>query len=45
MSSWSRPPTRTEVAKIKGLLCFYDEKVDAVILDGRELPKPRIKWS
>ena len=42
---WTYPDPLPEVAKIKGLLCFYDEKVDAVILDGRELPKSRTKWS
>jgi uncharacterized protein (DUF427 family) len=37
---WFYPEPLPEVARIKDLLCFYSEKVDAVILDGRELPKP-----
>ena len=34
-----RHPT-PEVAKIAGRLCFYNEKVDAIYVDGEEQPKP-----
>jgi len=37
---WTYADPLPEVAKIRDLLCFYDEKVDAVILDGRDAPKP-----
>ncbi len=41
---WSYESTVSECPKIKGLLCFYNEKVDAVFVDGREVPKPEAKW-
>ncbi|HEX9032169.1 MAG TPA: DUF427 domain-containing protein [Streptosporangiaceae bacterium] len=34
-----------ECPKIEGLICFFNEKVDAIFLDGAELPKPRTPWS
>ena len=42
---WFYPEPVREVAPIKDHLCFYNEKVDAVILDGAEQPKPKTKWS
>ena len=38
--AWVYPDPLPEVGRIKDLLCFYGEKVDAMILDGQELPKP-----
>lgn len=37
---WSYKYPTPEVAKIAGRLCFYNEKVDAIIVDGEEQPKP-----
>jgi uncharacterized protein (DUF427 family) len=34
-----------ECPKIKNLLCFFNENVDAILVDGRETPKPKTKWS
>ncbi len=42
---WSYPDPVPEAAKIKDLLCFYNERVDAIRVDGHEVPKPRTKWS
>jgi uncharacterized protein (DUF427 family) len=42
---WSYPDPVPECPKIKGLMCFYNENVDAVTVDGEEIPKPRTKWS
>ena len=42
---WSYPDPLPEVGGIKDRLCFFDERVDAVLLDGVEQPKPRTKWS
>ncbi len=42
---WSYPDPVPEAAKIKDLLCFYNERVEAIRVDGREVPKPRTKWS
>ena len=43
--AWSYPDPLPEVAGIKGLLCYFNERVDAVIVDGAEVPKVRTKWS
>lgn len=39
-----RHPTR-EAAPIAGHLCFFDERVDTLLVDGVEQPKPVTKWS
>jgi uncharacterized protein (DUF427 family) len=30
---------------IKGHLCFFNEKVDAIVLDGEALPRLETRWS
>jgi uncharacterized protein (DUF427 family) len=42
---WSYPAPIPECPKIENLLCFYDEKVDAVYVDGELQPKPKTPWS
>jgi uncharacterized protein (DUF427 family) len=42
---WSYPAPIPECPKIENLLCFYDEKVDAVYVDGELQPKPITPWS
>ncbi len=34
-----------ESSRIADRLCFFNEKVDAILLDGAEVPKPVTKWS
>jgi len=34
-----------ESAKIKDYLCFYNEKVDLITVDGQEIPKQKTPWS
>jgi uncharacterized protein (DUF427 family) len=34
-----------ESARIRNYLCFFNEKVDAVFVDGVEQAKPKTKWS
>ena len=34
-----------ESAQIKDYLCFFNEKVDAVFIDGVAEEKPQTKWS
>jgi uncharacterized protein (DUF427 family) len=34
-----------ECTKIEDLLCFFDERVDAVYVDGEPQPKPQTPWS
>lgn len=42
---WSYPDPIAECPKIKDLLCFFNENVDAIQVDGIETPKPKTKWS
>ena len=42
---WHYATPLPEVARIKDRLCFFDEKVEAVLLDGEPQPKPVTKWS
>jgi uncharacterized protein (DUF427 family) len=41
---WSYPTPLPESAPIRGLLCFYNERVDLVV-DGERLPRPKTKFS
>ena len=43
--AWSYPNPVPECPKIRDLLCFYNERVDAIRLDGVEVEKPVTKWS
>jgi uncharacterized protein (DUF427 family) len=42
---WSYPDPIPECPKIKGLLCFFNEQVDAIFVDGAEVPRPVTPWS
>ena len=42
---WGYPDPVAECPKIKDLMCFYNEKVDAIWVDGVETEKPVTKWS
>ncbi|MEX2453772.1 MAG: DUF427 domain-containing protein [Rhodospirillaceae bacterium] len=42
---WSYEDPVPECPRIRGLMCFYDEKVDAVFVDGKQNEKPVTKWS
>jgi uncharacterized protein (DUF427 family) len=42
---WSYPEPIAECPKIRGLLCFFNERVDAIYVDDELQPKPRTKWS
>jgi uncharacterized protein (DUF427 family) len=41
---WCYPEPIPEAPKIKGLLCFFNEKVDLEV-DGEEQGRPRTQWS
>lgn len=43
--AWSYPFPIPECPKIENLICFYDERVDAVEVDGEVQPKPQTPWS
>jgi uncharacterized protein (DUF427 family) len=41
---WGYPDPIPECPKIKGLLCFFNEKVD-IYVDGKLQPRPQTAWS
>jgi uncharacterized protein (DUF427 family) len=43
--AWSYLDPIPECPKIKGLLCFFQEREATIRVDGEELPKLRTKWS
>jgi uncharacterized protein (DUF427 family) len=42
---WSYQEPIPECPKIKGLMCFFNERVDAILVDGKEVKRPLTKWS
>ena len=42
---WFYPDPIPECPKIKNLLCFFNEKVDAILVDGVEISKVPSPWS
>ncbi|MGI9371144.1 MAG: DUF427 domain-containing protein [Hyphomicrobiales bacterium] len=42
---WYYPDPIAECPKIKDLLCFFNERVDTIVVDGDEIPKQRTAWS
>jgi uncharacterized protein (DUF427 family) len=42
---WSYPDPIPECPRIKGLLCFFNELVDEIRVDGVAVPKPFTPWS
>jgi uncharacterized protein (DUF427 family) len=43
--AWSYTFPHPEMFKIQNLICFYDERVDAVFVDGQEQEKPHTPWA
>jgi uncharacterized protein (DUF427 family) len=42
---WSYPEPIPECSKIKGYLCFFNELVDEIAVDGVAVPRPITPWS
>ena len=42
---WSYPDPIPECPKIKDLLCFFNEHVDAIFVDDKELPSVVTPWN
>ena len=42
---WSYPAPVHESARIEGYLCFFNERVDEITVDGAPVAKPATKWS
>jgi len=43
--AWYYPYPVPECPRIENLVCFYNERVDALYVDGELQPKPQTKWS
>jgi uncharacterized protein (DUF427 family) len=43
--AWTYAAPTAEGAKIAGLICFFNERVDGIYVDGVEMPKPQTRWS
>lgn len=43
--AWVYPYPIPECPKIENLVCFYNEQVDAIVVDGVEEPRPFTAWS
>jgi uncharacterized protein (DUF427 family) len=42
---WTYPDPIAECPKIKGYLCFFNEHVDDILVDGVSQPRPLTPWS
>ena len=42
---WSYPEPIPEMPRIKGLMCFFNEKVDDILIDGVSIEKVETPWS
>ena len=42
---WSYELPIPECSKIKDLMCFFNERVDSIIVDGEVIEIPKTKWS
>jgi hypothetical protein len=42
---WTYPDPIPECPKIKGHLCFFNEQVDEIRVDGVPVPRPLTPWS
>jgi uncharacterized protein (DUF427 family) len=43
--AWCYESPSSEVARISGLISFFNERVDAIFVDGVEVPRPQTQWS
>ena len=43
--AWAYETPAPEAARIAGRIAFFNERVDAIYVDGQEVPKTRTKWS
>jgi uncharacterized protein (DUF427 family) len=42
--AWSYTFPTPESSKVAAMVCFFNERVDAIIVDGEELAKPVTNW-
>ncbi|HEX9879463.1 MAG TPA: DUF427 domain-containing protein [Candidatus Binatia bacterium] len=43
--AWSYSYPTRECAPIAGRVCFFNERVDALYIDGAPVPRPKTKWA
>ncbi len=43
--AWSYLDPIPDCPRIKGLICFFNERVDAIFVDGEQMPVPKTRWS
>ncbi len=43
--AWSYEDPAPEVATIAGMVAFFNERVDAICIDGKEIPRTQTPWS
>jgi uncharacterized protein (DUF427 family) len=43
--AWSYEDPAPEVATIAGMVAFFNERVDAIYVDGKEMPRTQTAWS
>ncbi len=43
--AWSYLDPISDCPKIKGLVCFFNERVDAIYVDDQLQPRPQTKWA
>jgi uncharacterized protein (DUF427 family) len=43
--AWSYEDPAPEVATIAGMVAFFNERVDAIYVDGKEVPRTQTPWS
>ena len=43
-AAWCYKYPTTETAAVAGMVCFFNERVDAIRVDGEELEKPVTSW-
>jgi len=43
--AWAYPFPIPECPKIENLVCFFNEQVDAIHVDGVELERPQNRWT
>jgi uncharacterized protein (DUF427 family) len=43
--AWCYESPSAEVAAIAGLISFFNERVDAIFVDGVEVPRPQTQWA
>ncbi len=43
--AWYYPYPTPETSKIAGMLCFFNERVDELYVDGELMPRPKTAWS